>query len=182
MVPGERAMLRASSEWPFHECLITRDWDQPGVLVQILVSRISPEGGIAAGVFLIDLGALGVKNAMAHYFSQHRDYEDLRSRLTSLMPMKSSDPNLAARIVREGVDYARRLGFSPNRDYPDAALVLQGTEPDAVRTKVPLGVDGKPFYVSGPSDDVARVLRTLEKTVGPGNFESLIAEPLLDID
>src|SRR5436309_391947 len=40
---GERARLRLAASWALHECLITRDWDAPGEIIQILVARSSPE-------------------------------------------------------------------------------------------------------------------------------------------
>jgi hypothetical protein len=33
-----------------------------------------------------------------------------------------------------------------------------------------LGRDGKPFYFGGPYDDPRMVVRTLERTCGPGNY------------
>src|SRR5712692_7028851 len=90
-----RAQLRAAARWPLHECLITRNWDRPGELVQILVARSSEEGGIAAGVFLVDLGCLGVKNAFARLFALTSDYEDLRQSTLGRQPMEKADLNLA---------------------------------------------------------------------------------------
>jgi hypothetical protein len=33
---------------------------------------------------------------------------------------------------------------------------------------------GNPFYISGPNDDPRTVIRTLERTVGTGSFDSLL--------
>ncbi len=33
------------------------------------------------------------------------------------------------------------------------------------------GKNGKPFFVAGPHDNVARILKQLEKTAGPGNYD-----------
>ena len=40
-----------------------------------------------------------------------------------------------------------------------------------------MGVDGKPYFVSGPFDNVPRIMARLEKAVGPGNFEFLVGGP-----
>jgi hypothetical protein len=43
--------------------------------------------------------------------------------------------------------------------------------------KLEFGKDGKPFYVSGPYDDqrkIDRILHTLERTAGKGNYEYVI--------
>lgn len=43
--------------------------------------------------------------------------------------------------------------------------------PDASKVRVPLGLDGKPYFVSGPFDNVPKILAQLERAVGPGNFD-----------
>src|SRR5207247_7615066 len=81
---------------------------------------------------------------------------------------------MVAKVIREGIAYARRLGFSPHADYYTAAPLLEGADPDAVTTPVPLGKDGKPFYVAGPHDNVPRILAQLAKAAGPGAFDSVV--------
>lgn len=176
----QRGVLRQAATWPWHECLVARDWDKEGEIVQILLARRGPAGQLAAGSFLVDLGCLGVKSAFAKLFLAERDYEAVRQQMMSRQPMVKTDPNLAAKIVREAVAYARQLGFKPDPDYHDAAILLQGTDPDACPARVPLGKDGKPFFVAGPYDDVPRIMAKLERAVGRGKFDVVapLAAPL----
>src|SRR5579884_409588 len=60
---SQRGLARAAAHWPLDECWISRDWQEEGALVQAVVARRSPLGQIAAAVFLVDLGLLGVKDA-----------------------------------------------------------------------------------------------------------------------
>jgi hypothetical protein len=94
--------------------------------------------------------------------------------------MIHADLNLAAKIIREGVAYARELGFSPNRDIRDAELVLGDADPDACDEEIPLGRDGKPFFVSGPYDNVERILDKLTRKLGPDGFHYMIGIEGLD--
>jgi hypothetical protein len=181
LLPRARALPPGAAHWPVYECLVTRDWDQPGELVQILIARSSPAGEIAAAVVLMDLGSLGVKNAFANYFPLQRDYEELRESLRGRQPMVRADFNLVAKIIREGINYAKSLGFSPHRDYREAEPFLRDADPDSCRKTIPLGIDGKPYFVSGPYDDVPRIMRTLAKAVGPGNFEYTVGVESLDV-
>jgi hypothetical protein len=172
---GPSAVFRTSGKWPLHEVLVAKAWSEEGGLVQIIVARRSPSGAIAAGVFLVDLGCLGVKNAFGRLFESEYEYErELRDGITSSQEMVSADLDLAAKIIREGIEYARRLGFSPDRDYPEAATVLAGANPDACAATIPLGKDGKPFYVAGPHDNVRKIMARLAKVAGPGKYESLV--------
>jgi hypothetical protein len=40
--------------------------------------------------------------------------------------------------------------------------------------KLTFGQDGKPLYVSGPYDDVEKIVKQLEATAGHGNFDVVI--------
>jgi hypothetical protein len=170
-----RALLRAAGYWSLHECLLTKAWQQPEELTQILVARRSPTGQIAVGTFLVDLGCLGVKNAFVALFDSQREYErEQRSRVMAEQAMVKADLNLAAKIIRETIAYAGELGFKPHRDYRDAMLVLGDADPDACDESIPLGKDGKPFFVAGPYDNVDRIMAKLERKLGPDGFTYLV--------
>ena len=173
-----RAVLKSAAKWPLLECLVSRDWQTPGEIVQTLVARRSPAGDVAAGVFLVDLGCLGVKDAFASLFASQAAYErGVRKTITSQQPMIATDLNLVAKIIREGIAYARQFGFSPHRDYYEPALLLAEADPDACPASVPLGFEGKPHFINGPYDNVPKILRQLTKTAGPGNFHFTLGAP-----
>ncbi len=165
-----RAQLQEAGQWPLEDCLLTQGWQQPGEIIQILIARRSPWGQIAAGVFLVDLGCLGVKNAFASMFDSRSGYRKLRNHIRRDQTLVTADPDLVAKIVREGLVYARRLGFEPNPDYREAMLVLGDANADACDLPIPLGKDGKPFFISGPYDNIPLIMSKLEKAVGSGGF------------
>lgn len=74
---------------------------------------------------------------------------------------------LARHLVHGAVDYARRLGFEPASDFGPAAGHLG---PWQETSAITFGRHGAPFYVSGPYDDPAGVVRTLNRSVGENNF------------
>ena len=164
--------LRMAGRWPLHEVLLARDWQEEGQIVQILVARRSGMGQIAAGTFLVDLGCLGVKSAFASLLDSQREYEQkLRWRLASQQDLVPADLNLVAKIIREGIAYARSLGFSPDPDYRDAMAVLGDADPDACPDNIPLGgKDGRPYFFAGPYDDVPAIMAQLTKVCGPDGF------------
>jgi hypothetical protein len=171
-----RALLRAASGWPLHECLLTKTWQEPGEITQILVARHSITGQIAVGTFLVDLGCLGVKNAFVALFDSQREYErELRSGMKAQQAMIKADLNLAAKIIREAIAYAEDLGFKPHHDYRDAMLVLGDADPEACDVPIPLGgKDGKPFFVAGPYDNVDRIMSKLTRKLGPDGFTHIV--------
>ena len=166
-----RGLLRASSNWPLYECLLTEEWQEERAITQILVARRSPSGQIAIGTFLVDLGCLGVKSAFGRLFDTRREYEELRNGMMSRQEMIKADVNLVAKIIREGIAYAQDLGFKPDPDYRDAMLVLGDADPDACDVPIPLGgKDGKPFFFAGPYDNVDRIMAKLTRKLGPDGF------------
>jgi len=148
---GGHALLRAAGHWSLYECLLTKEWQEEGAITQILVARRSPSGQIAVGVFLVDLGCLGVKSAFGRPLHTIQEYRELRDGMKANQDMIKADINLVAKIIREAIAYAKDLGFKPDPDYRDAVLVLGDADPDACKVPIPLGgKDGKPFFVAGP--------------------------------
>jgi hypothetical protein len=169
-----RGLLRASGSWPLHECLLAKEWQEEGAIIQTLVARRSPSGQIAIGTFLVDLGCLGVKSAFGRLFDSRWGYEELRNGLMSRQDMIKADVNLVAKIVREAIAYADKLGFKPDPDYRDTMLVLGDADPDACDVPIPLGGrDGKPFFIAGPYDNVDRIMAKLMRKLGPDGFHFL---------
>ncbi len=171
--PLSRILPRDAGQWPLKECLITSNWQETGEIIQVLIARHGPLGQIGVGVFLVDLGCLGVKNAFGYQVNAD-EYGQLRKKLQSQQKMISADLNLAAKIIREGIAYAERLGFKPHRDYRQAQPILGDADPDACDKEIPLGKDGKPLFIAGPYDNVRQVMARLTKAVGPDGFYYMI--------
>ena len=87
--------------------------------------------------------------------------------------MIKADVNLAAKIIREAIAYAKELGFRPDPDYRDAMPILGDADPDACDTPIPLGKDGKPLFIAGPYDNVGRIMDKLTRKLGPDGFHFL---------
>ena len=172
---SSHTLLRQAGDWSLREVLLSEEWDKEAALVQILIARQSSLGQIATGVFLVDLGCLGVKNAYARLFSSYSEYQTLRQSFLSSEPIISADLNLAAKIIQEGIAYAHQLGFEPDPDYREARWLLGNADPTDCLDPVPLGgPDGKPLFVAGPYDNVSKIIAKLTKAVGPDGFHYLV--------
>jgi hypothetical protein len=163
-------------QWPLLECLISQEWQEPAQLCQVAVARQSQATGeVVLGSFLVDLGCLGVKNALTNLFPSAAEYRrEYRQHLMASQPMRDCDLDLAAKVIEEGTIYARSLGFKPHSDTAMALKILGDAHPENRAETIPLGKDGKPLFVNGPYDDVARITRILDRNVGRGNYEVII--------
>jgi len=171
---GRRAQLRASADWPLHECLVTQNWRDTSEIVQILVARKSPTGQVVIGAFLVDLGCLGVKAAFSRMLDSVKEYKEVRDDMKSRQKLIKADPNLAAKIIREAIAYAKDLGFRPDPGYRDAMHVLGDADPDACDEPIPLGKDGKPYFIPGPDDKVQLIMAKLTRKLGPDGFHYMV--------
>lgn len=159
------------ARWPVMECLVSGGWADGRSLATVVVARRQgSRGPVAMGLFLMDLQCLGGKNAFASLLSLSQ------YRSTCASAMKSQGPvaislDLAAKIVYEGIAYARGLGFAPHPDIARTLPMLHGAQPENCAGHVPLGgPDGKPLFIQGPNDDAARVLDHLDRGVGPREY------------
>ena len=124
--------------------------------------------------FLVDTWCLGVKNAMGPNRVGRRELEALRHRCYA--PWRSPGIRipleLAQHLVLGAVEFARRLGFEAHRDFNRARRLLGSWEGPSAIT---FGMDGKPHYINGPYEDPQRVLATLERAVGQGDFHYTVS-------
>jgi hypothetical protein len=79
-------------------------------------------------------------------------------------------PDLAHEIIYGGIEYAKQFGFRPHRDFDLSQFILDPPDAHPRTGKAEFGKDGKPFYISGPYDDVDAILRQLVRTAGEGNY------------
>lgn len=163
------ARMKRTGGWPLRETLIGEGWRESG-LAQVLIARDRPGGGVAIGIFLVDLGCLGVKNCIADDDVTEVEYRALVDKLGSQEAMVPIDPASAVKLVTVGLEYAAGLGFKPERDYVLAREMFGDIDPEESDLEVPCGKAGLPCYVPGPDDDVDRVLSQLEARVGPDGF------------
>ena len=162
------------ANWRLEACLISPRWQLLHGPAQLVVTRVSGDGAVASGVFVVDLGCLGVKDAgVLRHTSLHAWREQLGEPLTRGQGFTPLDLNQAARIVRDGVAFARMLGFEPPANLAEAEALLAGADAEAA-PPVPLGRQGTPFFVSGPRDDARAIIAQLERAVGPGHFRVVL--------
>lgn len=174
---SKKAMLRAALAWPVMECWVNEDWKDPTQINQVVVTRRNPATGeVYVGTYLVDRACLGVKDAYASNFSDARTFRrELLTYLRRYQKLVKIDFNLAAKIVRSGIEYAAQFGFRPHRVYQEASILLQDADLDAVEVEIPVGgPEGKPFFIAGPYDNADKIMGQLLQKLGPGGFNYLM--------
>lgn len=171
-------IIRNARSYPIHECVINPGWDEGGI-AHIALARRQPNGLIVFGVYLVDLYCLGLKNTFCDASVSSLTYNDeIRGSLSPGEPPTKCPVSLAHEIIYGAIDYAAAIGFEPHKDFKLSQHVLEDRSRLKMTHQVEFGYDGKPLFISGPHDDVDRILTHLEHTLGEGNFNFMIGGPV----
>ncbi|HTU93418.1 MAG TPA: hypothetical protein VMF69_25285 [Gemmataceae bacterium] len=174
---GLAERLSDASKYPVLHCWIGNSIAEQGI-GWVVLSRVLADGSVAAVSFLVDSYCLGVKDVFAEILPRS-DYESKYLRkMTADMPSRNTAPAEARKLLEEAVAYSRRLGLSPHPDYPKGMILFADIDAAGSDAHFEFGKDGKPFFISGPNDSLARcrqIVAILNKTCGPGQFDYLVA-------
>ena len=160
--PDPNIRLKTADRWPIVATLAPKNlWSQG--LGNVVVARRTPSGQLACGVFLVDVFCLGVKNAFWQIVTS-QSYENLLERLEeSGGPFERWSPECLSKLVHCAADYGQSLGFSPHTDFRHARLLLTGIDPSLCNQEFEFGKDGRPFYIRGPGESLAKAQLIAER-------------------
>ncbi len=172
-IAGARAIREARS-YPLVGCWVQQGWDKGGLAV-VVVARRQPDGRLVFGNYLVDRFCLGLKNTFCRAgLPAARFEEDLLPGIISGGPPVGISADLAHEIIYGGIEFAARYGFRPHRDFALCQYVLDPPEAHPRTGAVEFGRNGRPLYIAGPHDDAAAIVRQLERTAGPGNYDYVV--------
>jgi hypothetical protein len=167
--------VRQARNYPIEGCWVQEDWDEGGLAV-IVIARRQPNGNLVFGNYLVDYYCLGVKDT---YFNADVPRSQFQNDALPTMyratgkPIKISS-DLAHEIIYGSIEYAKQFGFRPHRDFDRSQSILDPPDAHPRTGKAKFGKDGKPFFVSGPYDNVDAILRQLARTAGEGNYHYMM--------
>ena len=165
------SIIQDARTFPILECWISDDWKDGSGLVQIIIARQQPNGKICCGSYLVDKYCLGLKDTFAKPNLSLERYQELYESMNSRQPMTECPIELAHQMVYASIDYAAQFGFEPQRDFATSQYVLAPRGELKEPYKLKFGKNGKPLFIAGPYDDTKKILKQLEQTAGPGNYD-----------
>ncbi len=184
-IKPENYIKKHARKLPIHECLIREDWRETG-FTPIVVSRKRTNGNMVAATYIVDLSCLGVKETSFIYDIDAYSYqENIKSMAKGmLLNFIKIEPNLAQNIIYGAVEFAEDCGFQPHKDFTNITEYLLDPVDSIDYIEVKFGdEDGKPSFFAGPYDDAEKIIATLRKNVGEGNFNFTASSPqALDYD
>lgn len=166
----EKYIRQNGRKLPIERCLVS-DGYKHGLLSMGLIIRKQPSNYLSFAYFMIDRHCLGIKNIIVNCNVTSNTIEDLIATATNgLGPMEDVSPVFFHNLVYGALDYAESIGFKPHKDFILAQYLLNPELVDDGIDDLEFGMDGKPYFISGPNDNAQKILATLNKTVGEGNY------------
>ena len=176
-IKPENYIRKHGRKLPIHECLIRDDWKET-MFSPVIISRKKSNGNIITATYIVDLQCLGVKDTFFGYDLSPLNYSERLQQMSQAMglnfiPIESS---LAHNIIYGAVEFAEDCGFEPHKNFTYTTEYLLDKVDGIAYIEVPFGgKEGKPFYFEGPNDDAKKIMATLKKHVGDGNFHYTLA-------
>ena len=164
---------------PIYKCYINRDWDTAR-MANVFILRKHTNGNITAGIYLVDLACLGIKDT---FFFFNLPEIDINERLDlPNMSLKEVDYTLAHNIVFAAHDYALDYDINPHKDFATTKFILEEDDDNISLIDIPVGGDdGKPLLVlqPGQSTKYKHVYDKLVKKLGRDNFNFVMGADML---
>lgn len=149
------AQVLRAAQAPIQHCFLCGELFESGMATLVLARGVTSCNITLAG-FLIDAWCLGVKDTFFHAIGSE-SFEDLLDRMEAAGPVTSVDPAYARKLLRDVAAWAASLGIAPHRDFAVLDKLFGDVDADSCDVTFQFGRDGKPTYVSGPSESSAQV-------------------------
>lgn len=156
----------------FANVLLRNETSEAGGLGLVMVTRSKGYNRFVTASYLIDYWCLGVKDTIPPRNCNDSQYKNLVEHCYSQFGQEYEEISVeqAQALVWGAIAYAKKLGFEPHRDFEQSKAHL-GESTSEIGLK--FGRNGKPCYVEGPYDNTTKIINTLKKSVGDGNFDFL---------
>lgn len=174
MLSPENYIRQKARTLPVYECWVNVGWDKSQI-ASLIVSRQHTSGNITAGIYLVDLACLGVKDTFWYFNIPPSEYRKYLDRFINMDEgIEKIDYVLAHNIVYAGIEFAGEYEFKPHRDFTSVTrYILDEDREDIQVIEIECGIEGLPAYMQGAlhSDAKARqVVAQLERVAGHGNY------------
>jgi hypothetical protein len=149
------ARVARAAQAPIQGCYLTDSIFEIG-MGTLMLTRGASSSYLRLSAFLIDVWSLGVRDVMFEEIDG--DAFDLYlDRMNAGSPIISVDPGYARKLLRDLAAWSASIGFAPHRDFPTVERIFGEVNADACDAVFSFGQEGKPVYVSGPSETPAQV-------------------------
>lgn len=177
----EKYIITKARSLPLGKCYVTIDWQEAG-MANVIVTRRHVNGNYTAGLYLVDLLCLGVKDTF-YVFNVSEEEMEQRFDIDELY-LQQAEYNLVHNIIYAGHDFAMEFDIKPHKDFSITKYILEADDDDSVPLiEIPVGDEnGNPKLMVHSSYNYAPVLQKLKQHAGEGNYTFVLRDKLDDDD
>ncbi len=175
--PEKYIQTRARS-LPIYKCFVSKDWQEFG-MSNVIVMRRHVNGNVTAGLFLVDLFCLGIKDT---FYLFNEPEEEIFERVNiDTAYLQEADYNLAHNIIYAGHDFALEFDIQPHKNFTITKFILEEDNEAIPVIDIPVGdEDGNPYLIVDSSYNYGPVLEKLKQHAGEGNYTFTINDKEYD--
>jgi len=180
MLSPENYIRQKARTLPIYECLINTGWKELQ-MANLVVARQHTNGNITAGLYLVDLACLGIKDTFWLFNIPMSEYkEKIEYFIETKEGIDKIDYTLAHNIVYAGLEFADDYEFKPHKDFTSLTQYILDEDTDKIPLiEIECGIDGLPAYMPGPlhsNSKAKQVIAHLERVAGHENYYLLDEE------
>ena len=128
---------------PIYKCLISEIWEK-SKLATIVVMRKHTNGNVTAGIYLVDLLALGTKDTFFEFSINEKEFLEK----VSDNKLVEVDYTLVHNIIYGANAFATEHGFRIHRDFLSITqFILEEDTEEIPLIELEFGQEGKPFLI-----------------------------------
>ena len=161
----ERFMREKVRTLPIGKCYVTPGWKETGI-AQVIVTRVRPSRNIVAGVFLVDLFCLGVKDVFYKVSLADYEFEQMLSSISDNLDLEEISYDEAHNLIYGAIAFAKEAGIEPARMFNIGGFILEEDTDDIPLIEYDFGKDGKHHLVAEANSPEARNILILRKRLG----------------
>lgn len=178
-IPLKKYILEAARKLPIKGCYTFGEGTLG--LKQIFVVREKRNGNVIVGSYLVDTYCLGLKNT---FFAEFEDFEEFEDKLLYRYgndEVEEIDAIYAMNLIYGAIEFAEDAGFEPHKDFSITEFILDYVE-TLEFVDIEFGQNGTYAFIQGPDDKPAKIIATLDKNIGKGNYLFVAGYEGLDFD
>lgn len=173
MLSPEKYIRQKARTLEIWECWVNTNWNE-SKMASVIVTRRHTNENITAGMYLVDLNCLGIKDSYFLFNVPSYEYTELLQKISAGSKKQKIEYTLAHNIIFAGLEFAEEYGFKPVKDFTATTkFILEEDDENIELVEIECGMNGKPAYMRGPNDTnamVNKILAQLDKTAGEGNY------------
>lgn len=165
----ERYVKERARSLPFGKCYEIAI--SQATVSEVVVSRVRKNGTHIFAFFLVDKGCLGVKDTFIQEYDDLDDFLETMSKFDHFDEYgKEIEAVYAQNLIYGAIEWAEDAGIKEHKYFETTQYMLEDVE-DLEYVEIEFGLEGKHcYYQNDESSESKKIIKTLEKNLGEGNF------------